>query len=96
MPRLTITPRASHVIRRVTAHPKLAPSSGLRIASRQGRGAPLEVKIVHSPEPGDRVVEHQGGRLFLSTAAVVRVVGRELDAVTDRGGRVQFVARDAT
>ena len=92
---LTITPDASSVIQRVTAHPRLAPTSGLRIASRPVPDAALEVAIVHRPEPGDRVVEQDGGRLFLAPTAAERVSGRELDAVTGPDGRVQFVARGA-
>jgi Fe-S cluster assembly iron-binding protein IscA len=92
---LTITPRASTVIRRVTAHPQLAPSSGLRIGSPADPRASLEVTIAHRPQPGDRVVEQEGGRLFVAPAAVERVDGRELDAVTDEEGRVQFVSRNA-
>jgi iron-sulfur cluster assembly protein len=92
---LTITPRASTVIQRVTGHPRLAPSSGLRIAPQAHPGASLEVTIALRPQPGDRVVEQDGGRLFLAPSAVARVDGQELDAVTDGEGRVQFVSRNA-
>lgn len=92
---LTITPRASTVIQQVTAHPRLAPSSGLRIAPRADPRAALEVAIAYQPQPGDRVVEQDGGRLFLAPSAVDRVDGQELDAVTDGEGRVQFVSRKA-
>jgi len=92
---LTVTRSAASVIQRVTAHPGLAPTSGLRITSGRSPEDSLEVKVVHRPEPGDRVLEHDGGRLFLAPAAADRVAGRELDAVTDDRGRVQFVARSA-
>lgn len=92
---LTITPDASSVIRRVSAHPTLGPGSGLRIASRTDPDAALEVAIAPGPRPGDRVVEQDGGRLFLTPSAAERVSGRELDATTDAGGRVHFVARRA-
>jgi Fe-S cluster assembly iron-binding protein IscA len=90
---LRITPQAMTVIRRVTAHPTLAPSSGLRIARAQDGAAPLEVRAVHRPRPGDGVVERRGARLYLGPDAVRRLAGRELDAVTNQQGRVQFVLR---
>ena len=46
-----------------------------------------------APEPGDEIVEHDGGKVFLDETAVSRVRGRILDAVTERTGRVQFVVR---
>ena len=98
---LTITPRAMTVIRRITAHPKLSPSSGLRIAPRgelqrgDGSDATLGVQIVRGPQAQDRVVEQEGGRLYLAPSVTERIAGRELDAVTDAHGRVQFVSRTA-
>lgn len=92
---LSITPRALAVMRRVTAHPRLKPTSGLRIAG-SGKGArSMRVAAVPSPQPGDRVVEHQGGRLFLGPGASTVVEGCELDARTDTEGRVQFILRSA-
>jgi len=92
---LTITPDALSVIRRVTAHPGLDPSPGIRIAPRKDPAASLEVRIVPRPQPGDRVVERNGGRLYVAPSAARRVADRELDVVTDLAGRVQFVARKA-
>lgn len=92
---VAITPRAARVIQRVTAHPHLAPTSGLRIAPRRDPGARLEVSAVTGPEPGDEVLEQDGGRLFLAQEAADRIAGRELDAVVDEQGRVQFVSRSA-
>lgn len=68
-------------------------TSGLRVA-RQGRqGAPLEVWVVEGPHPGDSVLERDGARLYLAPDAAGRVEGRELDARTEPGGRVQFVLK---
>lgn len=92
---LTITPEALTVIRRVTTHPKMEPTAGLRVASRPDSSAPLEVRVVDRPRPGDSVVERRGSRLYLDREAAHRVRGGELDAVTDREGRVHFVLRDA-
>ena len=92
---LTITSEALAVMRRVTAHPTLEPTSGLRIARGDEPSAPLRVRAVPSPHPGDEVVERDGGRLFLGPGAGRRIEGGELDAVTEADGRVQFILRPA-
>lgn len=92
---ITITPRATNVIRRVTAHPKLAPTSGLRIATVVGSATAMDVRIVHRPDSDDRVVEQDGGRLYLAPAAAQRLADRELDAETGQDGRVHFISRPA-
>jgi hypothetical protein len=92
---LTITPEARTAIQRVTAHPKISPRSGLRIARREDPAAPLDVRAVPGPRPGDEVVDRSGGRLYLCPDAARRINGRELDAFTDPAGRVQFIVRGA-
>jgi len=93
---LTITPQALTVIQRVSAHPSLEPNSGLRIACQEtGPSAPLGVRAVHGPSRGDRVWEQDGARLFLGPRAAQRIAGRELDAITEPEGHVQFVLRPA-
>ncbi len=89
----TMTTKAREVVRRVTSHPRISATSGLRIAS-QGAGADaLGVTTAAGPERGDEVVERDGARVFLDEPAVPRVRGRLLDAVT-RNGRVHFVVRN--
>ena len=88
---MTITAHALAVIQRVTAHPTMEPTSGLRIARRDRSPAPLGVTAVQRPEPGDSVLERDGARLYLGPDAARRVEGRRLDAVTDPAGRVQFL-----
>jgi Fe-S cluster assembly iron-binding protein IscA len=91
---INFSKQAIAVMRQVTAHPKLSPSSGLRIAVSPGRDA-LQVRAVRAPEPGDRVVEEQGGRLYLGPRAAGRVDGHVLDAVTDPEGRVHVIMKTA-
>ncbi len=43
---MTITPRALTVIQRVTGHPTLEPTSGVRIACPEETNAPLRVRAV--------------------------------------------------
>lgn len=89
----TMTSSARSVVCRVTAHPRLSASSGLRIASTGTEGVPMQVRASAGPEPSDIVVESDGARLFLGPKAAKRLRGRVLDAVTERTGRVQFVLR---
>lgn len=92
---ITITPRALTVIRRVTTHPSMKSTAGVRIACREDAKAPLQVRAVETPRVGDRVLERAGGRLYLESNAARRVEGRELDAVIEPDGRVQFIMRAA-
>lgn len=92
---ITMTPQAHRVIRRVTAHPRVGRRSGLRIAARGPRTEDLKVRTAAAPEPGDRVVERDGARLYLDGTAAPRVDGRVLDAVTEDSGRVQFVVKES-
>lgn len=92
---IAISEEALSVIARVTDHPKLEWRSGVRIAPRSaadGKGR-LEVHAVNGPGAGDRVLERDGARLYLSPEAADRVAGCELDARTEPGDRVQFVLR---
>ena len=93
---LRISSRAQSVIRRVTDHPALEPTSGLRIASGTEPDAPLQVRAVHAPMSDDRVLERHGGRIFLGPGVAERVAGGDLDATTEADGRVHFVLRSAS
>ncbi len=90
---ISMTSRAHRVVRRVTAHKKAGRRSGLRIAARARRSQTLGVGTVSQPEPGDRVVERDGARLYLDSEAEPRVEGHLLDAETDDSGRIHFVVR---
>ena len=91
---ITMTPRAHRVVRQVTSHPRVGRRSGLRIAARGPHTRALGVGTVAAPEPGDSVVESDGARIYLDSAAEPRVDGHLLDAVTEDSGRVRFVVRD--
>ena len=92
---LRITPQALIVVQSVTTHPTFDSASGLRIAQQPDPSAPLAVRAVSRPQPGDHVVEAAKGRLFLDPEAVRRIGKGRLDAVTTQHGRVQFLVRAA-
>ena len=89
----TMTTKAREVVRRVTSHPRISATSGLRISSQRADESALGVTTAAGPERGDEVVERDGARVFLDEPAVPRIRGRLLDAVT-RDGRVHFVVRN--
>ncbi|MBL0749042.1 hypothetical protein [Nocardioides baculatus] len=90
---ITMTPRAHRVVRQVTAHPRVGRRSGLRIAAPEPHAETLDVRTVAAPEPGDRIVEDDGARLYLDDEAEPRVDGHLLDAVTGETGQIHFVVR---
>ena len=92
---LTITPRALRVARRVTAHPTLQPTSGLRIDRRGDGSAALHVGAARGPELGDTTIERDGAILYIDAGALPRLEGGELDAVAVSDGRVRFILRTA-
>ena len=78
----------------MTGHPRLKPTSGLRIARRDDAGGRLKVGTVNEPAAGDQVVEREGARLYLGPVAARTLANRELDATTDADGRVTFILKD--
>jgi iron-sulfur cluster assembly protein len=90
---ITMTRRAHDVVRQVTSHPRVGRRSGLRIASRDPQTDALGVRTVAEPQPGDRMVESNGARVYLDEVAEPRVDGHVLDAVTEATGRVRFVVK---
>jgi iron-sulfur cluster assembly protein len=91
---LTMTSHALSVVRKFTANPQLDESSGVRI-DQQPSTSKLQVRAVKGPQPGDLVVEHAGGRLYLGPEAARRVSGKRLDVRSDPAGRVEFVLQAA-
>ncbi|WP_133059034.1 MULTISPECIES: hypothetical protein [unclassified Nocardioides] len=80
----------------MTAHPTTMPMAGVRIAADEGLDAPLQVRAVSGPQPGDHTLERQGGRLYVGPDAAQRLEDGELDAETCAGHRVQFIVRAAS
>ena len=87
---LTLTDEATSAVKDITAQFPGAAEGGVRI---QGSGEPesqFELTLVPGPEPADAVVESDGARVFLDTAAALSLDDRVLDAQIDEQGGVQF------
>lgn len=90
---LTITQRALDLVRRIPDNPMLPSGAGLRIARTRtaaGTGR-LVVAASASPEVGDKVLDYDGGRVFLGRLTLDAITDKMLDARTDARGRIQFL-----
>lgn len=88
-----MTPRARSIVQRLTGHRALSARSGLRIARGASANAPMQVAASPSPLEQDKVLEHDGARVFIGPGAGARLRGRTLDAVIEKTGRVRFVLK---
>ena len=93
---LTFTHEAAEAIDAVVHSAPDAPDgAGLRIA----RGAApdgqegLQLSVTDGPQPEDAVVEAEGTRVFLESAAAAMLDDKVLDATVE-GDRVGFTLRD--
>jgi len=86
---LTITENAVTEIRNLTQLPEAPKDAGLRIATDPEAGA-LTLSLAPAPEADDTVLDSEGARLFLDTAANTILEDQTLDAVKDPSGQVQF------
>ena len=88
---LTLTENASAVIKNINESQEQPEGSGLRIVQQgEGQQAELALSAATSPEPGDKVVEEQGARVFLEETAAETLDDKVLDAQVDESGGVQF------
>jgi Fe-S cluster assembly iron-binding protein IscA len=89
---LQLTDTAAGVIRDVVKANAPSEEWGVRIAA-QGEDAPatLGLSVQEAPEVEDEVVEEQGARVFLETAAAAALEDKVLDAAVDETGEVRFV-----
>lgn len=91
---LTLTPKASTVIRALIEGSELPDSAGLRIASTHNGQQAFIVEPAPTPDPGDQVVEDGGARVFLENHAAGLLGESVLDANVDDQGNVAFVVTE--
>lgn len=78
---LTLTENAATIIKRLASASQESKEAGLRIYTLSAPDNQYTIEIAPAPEPGDRVVEVDGARVFLDTLAAPRLSGKELDAL---------------
>lgn len=86
---LTLTEKASTLIKNLADQTTVADNAGLRI-SAESKGKSLSVDLIPAPEPTDQVIESDGARVFLEESAAVMLDDKVLDAEVDEGGAVRF------
>jgi iron-sulfur cluster assembly protein len=92
---LTITEKALGLVRRIPDNPMLPATAGLRISRPRGAttSGRLRVEATAEPMPGDKVLDYDGGRVFLGRHAFEALKGKLLDARHDAKGRIEFLVR---
>jgi iron-sulfur cluster assembly protein len=82
---LTLTDAAAARIRALMAASD-RPDSGLRLGVRKGGCAGMEYTMDFVDAPGrfDEVIEDKGARVLVDAAAVMFLLGSEMDYVTDK------------
>jgi iron-sulfur cluster assembly protein len=87
---LSLTERASTIIRSITEQPDVPDTAGLRIAAGPDGDQALSATAVAAPAPGDQVIEQDGARVFLDAEASARLDDQVLDAQLAPDDQVQF------
>ena len=87
---LTLTDRASTLIRSIAEQPDVPDTAGLRIAAGTDGDQSLSATAVAGPVRGDHVVEQEGARVFLDAEAAARLEDQVLDAQVADDHQVQF------
>jgi iron-sulfur cluster assembly protein len=83
---LTLTDNAQLAIRSLTGSQDAPDGAGVRIATTSpanGSNPELALAIVPEPAPGDQVVNTDGARVYLDSAAAVMLDEQTLDASVD-------------
>jgi len=88
---LTLTENASTVVKSIVEQTGDSDNGGLRISQDAADSTALHVMPSSSPEPGDKVVEDGGARLFLEEIAATTLDDKVLDARVDESGGVEFM-----
>ncbi|MGH9280329.1 MAG: Fe-S cluster assembly protein HesB [Acidimicrobiales bacterium] len=87
---LTLTPKATTVIRALIEGSELPDSAGLRIASTNNGQQALTVEPAPTPDSSDQIVEDSGARVFVENVAAGMIGDGVLDADVDEQGNVAF------
>ena len=89
----TLTREAHEAVRQISSSGTAAEIPGLRISRRSDRPT-FAVRRAAAPHEMDRIVEHDGARVFLAPISALRFADSVLDVRTDQTGRLEFIVRD--
>lgn len=92
---LTLTDKASTVVKAIAAQSTDSESGGLRIAA-DGDAAEFNISVVPAAEPSDTLVENDGARVFLDPSAAEALSEAVLDADVGDDGAVRFSVGSAS
>lgn len=84
---LTVTPKASEVIRGILSTDEAPDDGVVRISPEPTQG--LTITVVESPEPDDQIIEAHGVEICVEPSAAEVLEDKQLDAGTT-GGNVAF------
>jgi iron-sulfur cluster assembly protein len=87
---LTLTDKASTVVKDLAQRATGSSDSGLRISTLPDNPADYEVKVEATPQPDDVIVVNDGAQVFLETRAAEALSDRVLDATVEQDGAVRF------
>ena len=87
---LTLTDKASTVVKDLAERATGSDDAGLRISTLPDNPKDYEVKVAVFPEPDDVVVVNDGSQFFLEARAAAALNNRVLDATVEPDGAVRF------
>ncbi len=87
---LTLTENASTVVKTIATQQLGVAEGGLRISSHDATEGSFAIAPVADGEPGDKVVESEGAKVFVDETASTALDDKVLDAQVDDQGNVQF------
>ena len=87
---LTLTDKASTVVKDLAERATGSDEAGLRISTLPDNPKDYEVKVAAFPEPDDIVVANDGAQVFLESRAADALTNRVLDAKVEADGAVRF------
>lgn len=88
---LTLTDNAADIVKQIAEQVPDAEGPGLRICEAEAGGdAGLILAAVSAPEPGDRIIDDHGARVFLDETAATILDDKVLDAEVQPDGAVTF------
>ncbi|GAA2131563.1 Fe-S cluster assembly protein HesB [Actinomadura napierensis] len=93
---LIVTGTAASAICHLSCGPDLPDSAGMRIAPLDDEASLLAVTPAERPASTDEVVEAEGARLFLDSAAAAYLHDKVLDVRLDDHGTVSFLINAPT